>query len=165
MSNNVGISSLSLGSVISSTTDIHCFVDSVNFDSIFFGINPWITAKFFVPPGFLKVSSTSFATSAFSCRAKTSRLIFFVNPANSFLMAACLSVNSLIFDSARAYASLGIWGKPSGILKVFELKLLKTFRTFSESSVPEITKIADFSLLSKSYLEIVTPSRERLISS
>jgi hypothetical protein len=38
----------------------------------------------------------------------TKRLIFFVNPPNSFLIEACFDVSSLIFDSAKAYASLGI---------------------------------------------------------
>ncbi len=149
---------------MSSTTDIHRFVVSLNFFSMFFGINPWITAKCFVPPGFLTVSRTSLAIWADSCNTKMSLLIPFLMEAISFSIDDCFEVNSFIFDSARECASLGICGNPSGITKGFELKLLITLRTLSESWVSEIIKSAVFSFPSKSYLYIVIPSNERLIS-
>ena len=55
-------------------------------------MNPWITAKFLVPPGFLKVSRTSFATCASSNNTRISLLMLLVTLAISFAFAFCFSV-------------------------------------------------------------------------
>ena len=124
----------------------------LNLSSILLGMNPWITAKCLVPPGFLKVSRTSFATSASSCNTRISRLIFFLIPAICFAICACFAVSSFSFASALVYASDGICDMPSGMENGFALKPLSTLSAFSESSIPQITRIAALSLLSKSYL-------------
>ena len=136
----------------------------MNFFSIFFGINPCITAKFLVPPGLRNVSRTSFTTKEFSCIDKISPRTLRVIAEISFEIDFCLSESSFIFDSAKEYASLGICGNPLGMLKGLELKDRITLRIFTESSESDIIMMANFSFDSKSYLKIGIFSNVRSIS-
>ena len=136
LSYRVGACSISLGSASSSTMAVHLPAIFWNLASIFAGMYPWISAKCFVPDGFLSVSSISFATLASSCRASMSRLVLFAICATSFAFVFCLAASSLIFDSARAWAFEGTCGIPSGMANGFALKLLNIFSIFSESAAP-----------------------------